>query len=682
MAFEEELNVEINSVFNARGFRQLERRMNSVRRNLGGLSQVFNDAEKQAGRQKFLSEFQNRLDETSLRLENFREEFFKGSRAGFFNFESTPGAANFDSLGEAAAAAREQVRELGGVVVDENNNIARMGRLVDGLSDTFMDSQPLANRGFSENVTNNTLENLIPSDMENPFSGGDGDRGFLNEAVRRAGFSETVSSIPGAGDELEVLNEQTNLSEENLRKNRSVLTSLSMAFDELVGRTGDSNERFTRGNTLTQRMSEAFEIARLRMAGFEGGVRSLLPNLQALQMELLGVQFQLLTLAFILGGALLPALGAVGIFEILGNTLKLLFLPTALDLIPVVLDIRDALLSLSDEAREAIGRFLIIGAAITGFGSLLAFFANGLLSVASAARIVTAPLTKLINTLLFFKTGSTGFAALKGLGSGGAVGGLRALGSAASKIALPLTLLLGILSGLTAVVQRFPEARKTTLKFASSLGFLGDLAQTTLENILLIGKGFINVFQGIFTFFAAKLFNDPDKQVKGASEFAKGLSQIFVEPFFNFIDGLGDKVLEKGVKLGASFLKGFFGAFTGQDKGIFKTALKTVLPTGVFNVVDTFFDFSKTNKKLNDILETNVNNLDVEPADFSIGQDFQPESTLEQKNQKVNNMFDITTGDFKLDETDQTPLQAGRDFGRGFAQENLNRRSSIFASGT
>jgi len=168
MAFEEELNVEINSVFNAKGFRQLERRMNSVRRNLGGLSQVFNDAEKQAGRQKFLSEFQNRLDETGLRLENFREEFFKGSRAGFFNFESTPGAANFDSLGEAAAAAREQVRELGGVVVDENNNIARMGRLVDGLSDTFLETQPLANRGFSDNASRNTLENLIPSDMENP----------------------------------------------------------------------------------------------------------------------------------------------------------------------------------------------------------------------------------------------------------------------------------------------------------------------------------------------------------------------------------------------------------------------------------------------------------------------------------------------------------------------------------
>lgn len=667
MSFEEKLNIDINSVFDRKGFRRLSRELDEIEKKVAPFSDIFNAAEKTAGREKFFDDFKRRIDQTSFSINKMSDEMndFNQIRRAIRG-GSLEVSDKFDNASQAARKAVLQIDRLGGTIQDANGVLRTTGELGGEMKSTF-ELPDLGDRNLSEKAQTDSIADgitqtdQIQREVDQMFSDLDfsrdisGSGSMAGEALAQAGFSTTLDEHAD---------------------------SLTSNLNDVSRQSESTTRRFSLQNLATDRMNELFGMGKARLAGFERGVKSLLPNLQALQMELLGIQFQLLTLSFLLGGLLLPAIGAAGIFEILGNTLKLLFLPTALDLIPVVMDIRDALLGLSENARESLGRFLIFGAAITGFASILAFAANGLLSIASAAKLVLSPITKLINAFAFFKTGKTGMAALKALGSGGAAGGLKTLGATASKVALPLTLLVGIITGLTAVVKRFPKQSKKIKNLAGAFGVLGTLAKVTLKNLKTMAKGFVNIFQGLFTFFAAKLFGDPEKQVKGASEFGQGVFQLLVQPVLNFLEGLNDQFLESGVKLGASLLKGLIGVITNQEEGLFEKALKRVLPTQLFTAVGNFLDMKEFEEELTSKIDSKTKNLDIKPADMSPFEDFKPESTMKQKQTVNKNNMSFSFGDINTDKGNKTPIEAGKGVAEGFTKPFNVQQSSILQSGT
>ena len=88
-------------------------------------------------------------------------------------------------------------------------------------------------------------------------------------------------------------------------------------------------------------------------------------------------------------GLLKPAMNLVGIFELWGITLSLLFLPTALKLLDLFLPLMDFLISLPDPIKEIIGNFALLGVGIGGLLFLVGMFTLGLGSLALAWGTIT-----------------------------------------------------------------------------------------------------------------------------------------------------------------------------------------------------------------------------------------------------------------------------------------------------
>jgi hypothetical protein len=101
-------------------------------------------------------------------------------------------------------------------------------------------------------------------------------------------------------------------------------------------------------------------------------------GLRGFRMEMLSVMFFGMGMTNFFKGLLQPAMEAVGIFELWGATLQLVFLPVALMLLDVLLPLFTWLMNLSDETKLLIGKFVLFGAIL---GIALFLFGTAALAV-------------------------------------------------------------------------------------------------------------------------------------------------------------------------------------------------------------------------------------------------------------------------------------------------------------
>jgi hypothetical protein len=543
------------------------------------------------------------------------------------------------------------------------------------------ETKAITDAGFSEQVPAiNEMERSLTAIANTPMSDLLSQVVFPEELVGRSkmlnkGLSENLDAITMFDRQMNQARQSTvDMSESTLlgsRRLQNMVNSLRMLRRNTL-----------LGSKRLQQTANSFRESEVTAQGFSRVIRRQIPSLQNLQMALLGVQFQLLSLAFIFGGLLAPALGAVGIFSILSSTLKQLFLPTALSLLPIVFDIRDALLDLDDGLVKTIGQFLVGATVATALGSALAFLINGLLSVASVLLSPLGAAARLLRVLGFLKFGTTTLlGALSAFGSGGVIGGITAVGSVIASLAAPILAIIGIAIALFVVFQRFPGIADM---ITDVLGVVFKMFKLVFMNIIDILKGAFNIITGIITTVIAVLTGDFDKAIKGIKEILFGLRVAILRPFVRALNFVTQNVLPGFIDFAETVLTGFIDVIQ-NNATIIKDALLNLLPKGVRGIVDSNLNFeqmAKDAKKLVTGVTDSVGTIEKMEVP-KLGKDFKPKDSgknQEPKKKEENNMFSF--GDINMDENDKTPIETGRDLGRGINQETKNRRSSIFESGT
>jgi len=731
MSFEEELNVKIDSVFDSKGFRQFQKRLDEVRSNVAPFSQIFEAAEKTAGRQKFLDEFNRKLENSGLKIRELNEDLRDfGAMRDMLQNRGGIDPSGFDNINSAALSAREQMDKFNGVVVDSNNNLQSTGDMVERLTGQF----ELPSLGQRNQSRKSDRADLSDTSLRKRFEAGEGPLGgfeterapnlqFPSEtkAVTDAGFSKNVpllnemersltaianTSMPDLLSQVvfpEELVGKSKMLNKGLSENSEVITTFDRAMNQARQSTADMSQstllgsrrlqlmvnslRMLRRNTLLgskklQEMANSFRESDKTAQGFQRVLSRQIPTLQNLQMALLGVQFQLLSLAFIFGGLLAPALGAVGIFSILSTTLKQLFLPTALSLLPIVFDIRDALLDLDDGLVKTIGQFLVGATVVTALGSALAFLVNGLLSVASVLGTPIAVAVRLIRILGFLKFGTSSLIGiLSAFGSGGVIGGITAVGSVIASLAAPILAIIGIAIALFVVFQRFPGIADMIM---DTLGVVFKMFKLTFISIIDILKGAFNIITGIITTVVAVLTGDFDKAIKGIKEILFGLRVAILRPFVRALNFVTQNVLPGFIDFAETVLTGFIDVIQ-NNATVIKDALLGLVPKGVRGIVDDNLNFEQMAEDAKELVTGVTDSIGtIEKLEVpKLGKDFKPKDSgksQEPKKKEENNMFSF--GDINMDENNKTPIETGRELGRGVNQETKNRRSSIFESGT
>lgn len=674
MSFTENLKVAIQSVFDSRGFKRLKKNLKTAKAEISGMQQLVRSARQTGGLRQFGRDFQKRMDRAGLSLQTVDQQINSVAQASSALSEMDVGLANFDSMGEAAAEAKSQVSQLGGFVTDTEGNLVRTGRIVSDLTNQFDQLGAMIEGGVP-------AEKDIPDPMQQ-FRGGD------ISVTSNVSFRET-----------------------SMRSNL-----LSRSLGRLAGAANLSEQNMSRLSWATARASGAFAIMSSMASRAGDSLRSVSFNAQQVQMKLLGLQFQLLSLAFIFGGLMMSAFSAVGIFKILGNTLKMFFLPIALELLPVVLDIRDAILGVGEGTKKQVGKIFTFIAVFAALGSLLAFTVNGFLAVAVAVWDLTAPLrfllrlvpgasralgglkiiaTKLLGGLAklagFMKATLlsvwSGFVSLMGgVGTAilGVVGFIAGLVSAflavttvakkfGKKIAFAFAVVLSVVAAIVAAIVATPGVILAAIGVivGAILGVIWTFRDTIISVLLglknalaAIGKGILDILLWPF---------------KKAHQMIVGNSIIpdMVNSIINWLWKLPKAAWNAATAIVNNIVKGI----KGIGSGIWN-ALKSVLPDFIVDAIEGAgqaigagvnavgnFAGGVANAAGNFAsgIGNTVSNLNPFGGGGGGGQ-----TNVQQNNVNAN---------VEVNDKEETPQETGRQFGQGLSNE-LNSRQSNFSGGT
>lgn len=673
MSFTENLRVEIESVFDSKGFEKFEQRMKSARAQVVGMSQLFQSARKNAGLRKFGREFNDRMDRAGFKVQNINDKLGgTGPLVGQISSalsEMGVGAENFDSWNQAVGEARRQLNQFDGIVTDSNGNLVRSGQMVEAMTNQFDDLGAMIENMPEVKPFEKEGQGRFPMEQ---FQGGGGDSPMAN-----LGFAETEGDSNRLSRAMFRLGRATNLSSRNM--------------DRLGFATAKASSGFAVMSAMASRAGDS-----LRSVSF---------NAQQVQMQLLGLQFQLLSLAFIFGGLMMSAMGAVGIFKILGNTLKMFFLPTALELLPVMLDIRDAILSVGEDTRKQVGRIFLIVAVLSTLGSLAAFVLNGLLAVGSALWSLSAPIrfvvryfTKGGRILAYLgRTLVTVTSFLYGLVAG-FLGAMQIFKIFGDMWGLLINLLLAG-AGIFAVV-----ASAITLPFWGTAAVIGAVIGIIAGIIWKFKDTVMSILGGLAKFimkWGGKLLNFMLWPFKKAYEMIVGNS--IIPDLVNDVVSWFFKLPGKIVGLGTSIVETIANGIANTGDMIWNT-FKDILPDflvdaiegagkAVKGIVETGGDIvgaaGKTIGKVGEGLWEGAKDFGQgamnAAGDFASGVSNTVSNLTSgggnnggnQTNVQQNNV-DATV---EVNDKEETPQETGRQFGQGFSN-SLNSRQSDFASGT
>jgi len=94
------------------------------------------------------------------------------------------------------------------------------------------------------------------------------------------------------------------------------------------------------------------------------------------------------------------ALGAVGVFKVLGNTLRFFFLPSALDVLDAMLDFQDFMMGIDEETRRTIGTIFIIITALAVLIGIAAALGKALITVFGGLQFIGGLLLKVAGFIM------------------------------------------------------------------------------------------------------------------------------------------------------------------------------------------------------------------------------------------------------------------------------------------
>lgn len=667
MSFTEKLEVLIETQLDSGAFRELKLQLRMAQAAMSELNSVFEEA---AGMDNMLQ----RADTLQDKLSNIGLEINEGEGAPFREKDT----GRFVSKDQARQRAFENMR---------NRSMQVPGNITTSMEEAL--------RGVGEfggNAMENALQQFsqIEQEGKSRLSGLVSEASASNEALKelqvrsdsvREAFSgnlfgEKTSQMPRRFE---------NFKPAGMERLGNVFRNVNVA--ELGVLTSNMQEY---GKTVNVATSGTQRFRNRALKGLDGMFQKAAGGVRSLQMRLLGLQFTMMTIAFIFTGLMASALGAVGIFEILGNTLKFLFLPTALDLLDPMLALQDIVFGLSEEMRSTIGRFVGMAAAASLVVTIAAVLGKAFLSIISPLFTLLGGATSLIQGFYGISTAASGlqgvaqsiggplgtivkfFSSAGSTGSGFA-GILSTLSSSfstlmgvVSKLALPLFILFSIITGLVTIFNRFPGVVNTVGSafkgiFNIIVGYL-----TYVWNVVsAVFAGITNIITGFTTFAVGALTGQWSKAVDGLEEILFGLGQIFIKPFVLFINFLIEN-MNKVARIAkdpfielVNFLATHvvskiedFATFLPETiidgilelAGGLESALKNVLPGWLFDMisdkldfagditktVDDFIsqDFSANMKSFADNLANTENFKLFDKVKMpQIGQDFKPEET-------------------------------------------------------
>jgi hypothetical protein len=676
MAFEERLDVEINTLFNSTGFRQLNQR----------LERLQDKFQATLGQAQQLAAVQRRTEKLGDALQ----------QAGLTETGNSISAPFRDLDTGSLVSAREGTERLATAL-----NEIRSGDAVVGIEGV---------RNELDRIRNNPVDPFLQDarQMNLPQSPDLGLAESFQESVRQV---ENLRSELGAMD-----NQATN-------------PALQQAAQTDTPGSAGSSRQFERRNIFGQSVQVARDASMLagvqaalsqrfgnsigKVQGFTSSLRAAVPAARDLRLRLLNLQFGLLTVAFIFGGLAAGALSAVGVFERLGNVLEFFFLPSAIGLLDPLSKLEDFIFSLDEETRKFFGDIALGIAAVTLFGSILAALAIPLTSVLSFIKTLGGAILSLGSILsgtsiagtIGAKLG-TFLSTMKVIAAGfGVKGVLIAIKGALASLAVafaPILLKIGLVVGafllLLEILNRFPGLKEDvvqTLKsiatvlttgIGTAVALVVDRIQLFFEQVTSIFGGIINIITGVFTLLIAALKGDTDKFVKAFDEIIKGLEQVFIMPFVNLINFLKNDVLNEFVKFSKTLVKEVLKVFK-ENQGLVIDAIGAALGVGGDSLRTALNSFGlnkqERNRTIDDMISqvesVKINNDKFESPGF--GKDFKRNSTAEgsQAGFSVQNVMQNLSVNFNDDKGSYK--KKGEEFGRGLTKGMRNRQSN-FKTGT
>lgn len=682
MAFEERIRVLIQSVFDSKGFDQLNRRFARLMEVRDDLQKRFNQGiglkniggEIDQLKEKF-TEGGMEVDLFKERMEDFEEAADKASNVNpKIPLKDDASGGDDDDGGnsvidniveeegiERVEAAKESLKEMGMIIRDQRTGRALFpGEIQDPLADAadrFDKNIPFRTRSFG------MLDNL--EELEARLRSIDG-------------FSINKEDLVGGPD---VFQSQSDIANEGGKSLRRVVPDLAVpSFGDpnaIMGFSGGLDKLADAGNTAT---TSTQRLKKRGVGGLKSAMSQAAGGTRALQMRLLGLQFTMLTVAFIFGGLLASALGAVGAFQILGNTLKFLFLPTALSLLDPLLSIQDRVFNLDEETRKFIGdAFALISVVSIAIGVFAALAQPIVGLVGTLVRLGGAlSLGGAFSSLITF-LGAGGSSAAGLAGSLAVVkGAIGTMVTVLSGILGPLLLIVGVVIALVTAFQRFPEVRKLVTNVFDHI-----VASVTnaVRMLMSIIKGVVNVISGLTTFLIAVFTGDMEKMKAGLKEVLFGLGQIFVDPLLMAVNFIGNNVIPAFGDVAHDIISVLVDTFA-QNAGFVKDAILSLVPAGIRGMVNNFL--GDTAGELHEFIDEQADGLKkfgegFEDIKFDIGgKDIKAKSgkkdSGEAAKKEQNNTFNVKA---MLQNDQDTTFEQGRKFGEGISRGMVNKGSNF-----
>jgi len=628
--FSETIRVLVQSVFDSKGFDQLERRMATLMSTRDNLQKQFDRGIGMKNISNEVDQIKDKFTEAGLEIETF-----DNSIQEMFDAEDSEEKANqivdSSAIEQNVGVAKDQLQELGFAVKDmDTGQVVNTGEMASRLADA-----------------SNRLDKFGGFDQQNMMAGVLPDEKAVD---RTLGESLQNFSLP------ENMDLRDNLAQ-TLTFDKDIDVAEGFPQDNIQGVGPDLNkgpDQFSVEGAnvrtlgvLSTGMAEVGEAANTATTGVQRFSQNSLPEMdrslgrvaqstRGLQMRLLGLQFTMLTVAFIFGGVMASALGAVGAFQILGNTLKFLFLPTALDLLDPLLNLQDFVFGLDEETRRfigtvfgaisvisiAIGLFAALGQPIVGLigtllrlssafnilsklGSSIVFLSRFGQTAAGLSGILSTVGGSIGTLLTFFSSAgatASGFSGILGVLGGslsGLLPGIMAVGSALLSLAGPILAIIGILVGLFVVFKRFPGLANGIVKAVTgAFDFLFKYLKMVINSIVSIFKGLFNILTGLFTAGLALITGDFEKAFRGLQEVLFGLGQVFVEPFENALNFIGNTIIPAFGDTGETILKTLANAILSNGSALIN-ALISVLPDSLEKDSGGNFNVENLNTSLN-----------------------------------------------------------------------------------
>lgn len=112
--------------------------------------------------------------------------------------------------------------------------------------------------------------------------------------------------------------------------------------------------------------------------GIDSGMRKAKAETQEFKSEILSTMFFAMQLERSLGGLVQESLESAGVYELISNILKFTFLPAAMEVQKILMNVAEVMFSVSHSTREAIGEFVMVAFVMAKVFRITAILAIGL----------------------------------------------------------------------------------------------------------------------------------------------------------------------------------------------------------------------------------------------------------------------------------------------------------------